>query len=131
MAKIIHTMIRVMDLERSIKFYQDVLELEIKDQYKFDGFSLTYLSNSNSDFELELTHNNDQRESYSHGSGYGHLAVSVDDIKLTHNRLRTFDFEVSDIKEFYYNQKHSATFFFIKDPDGYKIEFLQRHGRYI
>ncbi|EJL6493094.1 VOC family protein, partial [Vibrio cholerae] len=68
MAKIIHTMIRVMDLERSIKFYQDVLELEIKDQYKFDGFSLTYLSNSNSDFELELTHNNDQRESYSHGS---------------------------------------------------------------
>ncbi|CAH1212254.1 Lactoylglutathione lyase [Vibrio harveyi] len=131
MTKIIHTMIRVSDLERSLKFYRDALELEIKDQYVFDGFSLTYLANSETGFELELTHNHDQSEPYTHGSGYGHLAVSVEDIEAVHRRLTSLDIEASDIKVFDHQQKHLATFFFVTDPDGYKIEFLQRQGRYL
>ena len=113
------------------KFYRDALELEIKDQYVFDGFSLTYLANPETDFELELTHNHDQSEPYTHGNGYGHLAVSVEDIAATHRRLTSLDIEASDIKVFDHQERHLATFFFITDPDGYKIEFLQRQGRYL
>lgn len=131
MTKMIHTMIRVSDLERSVKFYRDALELEIKDQYVFDGFSLTYLANKETGFELELTHNHDQSEPYDLGNGYGHLAVSVDDIESAHQRIKSLGIEAGDIKAFDHQQKHLATFFFITDPDGYKIEFLQRQGRYL
>ncbi|ELB2094792.1 VOC family protein [Vibrio parahaemolyticus] len=131
MTKMIHTMIRVRDLDRSLQFYRDALELEIKDQYVFDGFSLTYLANEESGFELELTHNHDQIEPYTHGSGYGHLAVSVDDIEQAHKRIKSLGIEAGDIKAFDHQQKHLATFFFVTDPDGYKIEFLQRQGRYL
>ncbi len=131
MTKMIHTMIRVRDLDRSLQFYRDALELEIKDQYVFDGFSLTYLANEETGFELELTHNHDQSEAYTHGSGYGHLAVSVDDIEQTHKRIKSLGIEAGDIKAFDHQQKHLATFFFVTDPDGYKIEFLQRQGRYL
>ncbi|MCG6281348.1 VOC family protein [Vibrio diabolicus] len=130
MTKMIHTMIRVSDLDRSLQFYRDVLELEIKDQYIFDGFSLTYLANEETGFELELTHNHDQTVPYTHGSGYGHLAVSVEDIEQTHKRIKSLGIEAGDIKAFDHQQKHLATFFFVTDPDGYKIEFLQRQGRY-
>ncbi|EJG1898486.1 VOC family protein [Vibrio parahaemolyticus] len=131
MTKMIHTMIRVRDLDRSLQFYRDALELEIKDQYVFDGFSLTYLANEETGFELELTHNLDQSEPYTHGSGYGHLAVSVDDIEQAHKRIKSLGIEAGDIKAFDHQQKHLATFFFVTDPDGYKIEFLQRQGRYL
>lgn len=131
MTKMIHTMIRVSDLDRSLQFYRDVLELEIKDQYIFDGFSLTYLANEETGFELELTHNHDQTEPYTHGSGYGHLAVSVEDIEQTNKRIKSLGIEAGDIKAFDHQQKHLATFFFVTDPDGYKIEFLQRQGRYL
>ncbi|MBE4144294.1 lactoylglutathione lyase [Vibrio parahaemolyticus] len=131
MTKMIHTMIRVRDLDRSLQFYRNALELEIKDQYVFDGFSLTYLANEETGFELELTHNHDQIEPYTHGSGYGHLAVSVDDIEQAHKRIKSLGIEAGDIKAFDHQQKHLATFFFVTDPDGYKIEFLQRQGRYL
>ncbi|MCA2486374.1 MULTISPECIES: VOC family protein [Vibrio] len=131
MTKMIHTMIRVRDLDRSLQFYRDALELEIKDQYVFDGFSLTYLANEETGFELELTHNHAQSEPYTHGSGYGHLAVSVDDIEQAHKRIKSLGIEAGDIKAFDHQQKHLATFFFVTDPDGYKIEFLQRQGRYL
>ncbi|EOK5973144.1 TPA: VOC family protein [Vibrio parahaemolyticus] len=131
MTKMIHTMIRVRDLDHSLQFYRDALELEIKDQYVFDGFSLTYLANEETGFELELTHNHDQIEPYTHGSGYGHLAVSVDDIEQAHKRIKSLGIEAGDIKAFDHQQKHLATFFFVTDPDGYKIEFLQRQGRYL
>ncbi len=131
MTKMIHTMIRVRDLDRSLQFYRDALELEIKDQYVFDGFSLTYLANEETGFELELTHNHDQSEPYTHGSGYGHLAVSVDNIEQAHKRIKSLGIEAGDIKAFDHQQKHLAAFFFVTDPDGYKIEFLQRQGRYL
>jgi lactoylglutathione lyase len=124
-------MVRVSNLAESIDFYRNTLELEIKDQYIFDSFSLTYLANTETGFELELTHNHDQSEPYSHGSGYGHLAVSAEDIEQAHRRICNLGIDASDVKAFDHNETHLATFFFITDPDGYKIEFLQRQGRYL
>lgn len=131
MTKLIHSMVRVKDLDQSISFYRQALELEVKDQFVFDDFSLTYLANTETGFELELTHNHDQQEAYSHGSGYGHLAVSVENIEQAHRRITELGIEASDVKAFDHNGIHLATFFFITDPDGYKIEFLQRQGRYL
>ena len=77
--KFIHTMIRVLDLERSQRFYAEVLGLKPAHTLDFPDFSLVYLRNEAADFELELTLNKGRSEPYTHGTGYGHVAVVVDD----------------------------------------------------
>ncbi|MDX1302840.1 VOC family protein [Photobacterium sp.] len=131
MAKIIHTMIRVVDLDKSIKFYKDALELDIAERLDFDGFSLVYLRNEENDMELELTWNEGTEEAYSHGTGYGHIAVAVDELEAEHQKLSDLGYGPADVKEFFRDGQLLAKFFFVQDPDGYKIEFLQRHGRYL
>ncbi|AIW13588.1 VOC family protein [Vibrio tubiashii] len=131
MPKMIHSMVRVSDLTRSLDFYRAALQLEIKDQFVFDSFTLTYLANPDTEFELELTYNHAQTQAYTHGTGYGHLAVSVDDIESSHAQLLALGIEASDIKAISHQDTPLARFFFITDPDGYKIEFLQRQGRYL
>jgi len=131
MTKLIHSMIRVSDLTESIEFYRTALQLNIKDQFVFDNFTLTYLTNPTTEFELELTYNHSQTEPYTHGTGYGHIAVSVEDIESTHAYLSDKGIQASDIKVLEHHSAPLARFFFITDPDGYKIEFLQRQGRYL
>lgn len=130
MAKLIHTMIRVFDEEKSLAFYRTALGLTIADRFPFDGFTLVYLRNPENDMEIELTINHDREEPYSHGTGYGHVAVAVDDLDAEHARLTAAGIEPQPIKEFFRDGALMARFFFITDPDGYKIEVLQRHGRY-
>ncbi|KXI23478.1 VOC family protein [Photobacterium sanguinicancri] len=130
MAKIIHSMIRVKDLQPSLTFYKQALDLDIAEQLDFDGFSLVYLRNEENDMELELTWNEGTEEPYTHGSGYGHIAVAVEDLEAEHNKLTEFGYEPAEIKEFFRDGQLLAKFFFVQDPDGYKIEFLWRHGRY-
>lgn len=130
MAKAIHTMIRVYDLERSRAFYETALELKVADHFDFDGFSLTYMRNEEADFEIELTYNASQSEPYTHGDGYGHVAVCVDDVATERDRITGLGIEAGDIKEFFRDGALMARFFFMQDPDGYKIEVLERHGRY-
>ena len=130
MAKAIHTMIRVLDLDRSIDFYGKALGLEVADHFDFDGFALVYLRNQENDFEIELTLNKDRSEPYGHGDGYGHVAVCVDDLNAEHDRFVSLGLEPNDIKEFHRDGSLMARFFFVQDPDGYKIEVLERHGRY-
>ena len=130
MAKTIHMMVRVLDLDRSTDFYGRAFGLEIADRYDFEGFTLVYLRNAENDFEVELTHNHGRKEPYTHGDGYGHIAVAVDNLDAEHARFRELGFKPNDIKEFYRDGKLMARFFFVQDPDGYKIEVLQKHGRY-
>lgn len=126
-AKMIHSMIRVLDDKQSIKFYEEVLDLQIVNRLDFSDFSLIYLSNKETGFELELTYNHGVEEPYELGNGYGHLAVSVLDLDATHARLKALGYEPLAIKSL---TPGSARFFFIQDTDGYKIEFLERVGRY-
>ena len=130
MAKIIHAMIRVLDEQRSCTFYQKALGLDVADRFAFDGFTLIYLRNPKNDFELELTVNKGRKEPYSLGDGYGHLAVAVDDIDGEHKRFSAAGFNPRDIVEFNRDGALMAKFFFVEDPDGYKIEVIQKHGRY-
>lgn len=130
MAKIIHTMIRVMDLQQSLKFYAEVLGLQPSHQLDFPDFALVYLRNADNDFEIELTLNKGREEAYTHGTGYGHVAVAVDDVAAERERLTALGYEPSPVKEFKRGEELLARFFFIQDPDGYKIEVLERHGHY-
>jgi lactoylglutathione lyase len=130
MAKAIHSMIRVLDEARSVDFYSKAFGFAIADRFDFDSFTLVYLRNAENDFELELTVNKDQSDPYTHGSGYGHLAVAVDDLKAEHARFESLDLAPNPMKEFHRDGALMAAFFFVQDPDGYKIEVLQRHGRY-
>jgi lactoylglutathione lyase len=130
MAKAIHTMIRVLDLEKSIDFYEKAFGLKVADRFDFDDFALVYLRNPENDFEIELTWNKGQDTPYTHGSGYGHIAVCVDDARAERNRFLAAGLNPNDVKEFFREGALMARFFFVQDPDGYKIEVLERHGRY-
>jgi len=130
MAKAIHSMIRVLDEARSVAFYRDALGLEVAERLDFDSFTLVYMSNAEADFEIELTINKGRAEPYALGDGYGHIAVSVDDLDAEHARLEAAGLGPRKIVEFDRDGVLLARFFFIADPDGYQIEVLQRHGRY-
>ncbi|WP_119300920.1 VOC family protein [Dongia deserti] len=130
MAKIIHSMIRVRDLDASMKFYDTAFGLKPADRFDFDGFTLVYLRNPENDFEIELTWNHGRAEPYTHGDGYGHVAVAVPDLDGEHRHFTESGLNPNPIKEFHRDGTLMARFFFVQDPDGYKIEVLQRHGRY-
>ena len=129
-AKMIHTMIRVLDEETSLNFYQTVFGLTIADELDFEDFKLIYISNKEQTFELELTINKSQTTPYDLGNGYGHLAFVVEDLESEHQRLSSAGFSPKDIVHFNHEGKTLAKFFFIEDPDGYKIEVLEKLGRF-
>ncbi len=131
MAKLIHTMIRVLDLEKSLKFYADVLDLHPSHQLDFPDFALCYLRNAQNDVELELTLNKGRTEAYTHGTGYGHVAVVVPDVNRRRAELVAAGHSPTAVKEFKRGDELLARFCFIQDPDGYKIELLERHGHYV
>ena len=130
MSKIIHTMIRVLDLDRSMRFYRDLIGLTESHRLDFPDFALVYLRNADNDFEIELTLNKGRDEAYTHGTGYGHIAVVVADAGKERERVAALGYQPGDVKEFKRGEELLARFFFIQDPDGYKIEVLERHGHY-
>jgi len=130
LAKSVHTMIRVLDEERSVEFYKSAFDLDIADRLDFDSFTLVYMRNKEADFEVELTINKDREEPYDLGDGYGHLAVVVEDLDSEHVRFEQAGFKPRKIIEFNRDGALLAKFFFVQDPDGYEIEVMQRHGRY-
>jgi lactoylglutathione lyase len=130
MAKAIHTMVRVLDEARSIAFYKKAFGLEIADRLDFPDFTLVYLSNSETTYEVELTINKDRTEPYDLGDGYGHVAFVVDDLDAERRRFEAEGLNPRKIVELSKDGKQIARFFFVEDPDGYKIEVLQKLGRF-
>jgi lactoylglutathione lyase len=130
MAKAIHMMVRVLEEERSVAFYDQAFGLKTTDRFDFTDFTLVYLRSPENDFEIELTVNKGRSGPYQHGDGYGHVAFAVDDLDAEHRRFKDLGLQPAEIKEFHRDGALMAQFFFVQDPDGYKIEVLQRHGRY-
>ena len=130
MAKYIHSMIRVLDEARSVDFYQRAFGLTVADRLDFPEFTLVYLSNGEAEAELELTINKGRTEPYDLGDGYGHIAVSVEDVDALHARLQAEGFAPRKLVDFAPAGEVIARFFFIADPDGYQIEVLRRGGRF-
>lgn len=131
MSKIIHSMIRVRDLNLSLKFYADCFGLHPSHRLDFPSFSLVYLRNAENDAEIELTWNQGRTEPYTHGDGYGHIGMCVPEAVADRERLLKLGYNPLDIKEFKADDGALiARYFFIQDPDGYKVEVLERHGHY-
>lgn len=125
--RLLHTMIRVKDQEKSIDFYTRHLGMQVLRQKDFEGgrFTNTFIGygDENSETVLELTYNWDQEEPYSHGSGFGHLAIGVPDIYATCEALEKEGVTISRAPG---PMKHGTTVIaFIEDPDGYKIELIE------
>ena len=127
--RILHTMIRVGDLDRSLDFYTKVLgmrELRRKD-YPEGRFTNCFVGYGDESLTavLELTHNWDTK-SYALGTGYGHVAVEVDDAYKACDEVTKRGGKVTRPAG---PMKHGTTVIaFVEDPDGYKIEFVQRKG---
>jgi lactoylglutathione lyase len=130
MAKPIHMMVRVRDEERSVDFYRRAFGLEIAQRVDFPDFALIYMREPAGGFEVELTVNKDRAQPYSLGDGYGHMAFVVDDLEAERARMTAQGLAPKDIKQMNHDGKPFGEFFFIEDPDGYKIEVLQKGGRF-
>lgn len=125
--RILHTMIRVGDLERSIEFYTKVLGMQVlrRRDYPEGRFTNCFVGYEDEAKAavLELTHNWDTK-SYELGSGYGHVAVEVDDAYKACEEVIRRGGKVARPAG---PMKHGTTVIaFVEDPDGYKIEFVQR-----
>ena len=124
--RILHTMLRVSDLDRSIKFYQDVLGMRLlrtseNPEYKYTLAFLGY-EDGESAAEIELTYNWGV-DKYEHGNAYGHIAIGVDDIYATCEAVRANGGNVT--REAGPVKGGSTVIAFVEDPDGYKIEFIE------
>lgn len=122
--RMLHTCVRVKDLDKSLTFYKDVLGLEEVRRLDYPDykFTLVYLALPGDEVELELTYNYDQEEPYELGNGYGHIAIGVENLENTHEEYSQAGHDVTDLKGL---SDGAASYFFIKDPDGYKIEIIQ------
>ena len=123
-------MVRVLDEARSVSFYQKAFGLSVAERIDFPEFTLVYLSNAEAPFEVELTINKGNTQPYDLGTGYGHIAFVVDDLEAEHRRFEAENLKPRKIVELNRGGTLLAKFFFVEDPDGYKIEVLQRHGRF-
>ncbi|MGL4606960.1 MAG: VOC family protein [Eubacteriaceae bacterium] len=125
--KMAHTMYRVMDLNRSIDFYEKALgfvEVRRRDvpEYKF---TLVFLGDGDSQcHQLELTYNYDPEKPYDLGTGYGHLAVLVDNLEESYAEHLAGGFEPTTPKGL--GSDGQTRYYFITDPDGYKIEIVRK-----
>lgn len=123
--KMTHEMIRVFDLERSMAFYADALDMHEsrRKEQPAGKFTLVFLSDGESDFELELTYNYDPEVPYTHGTGYGHLAVWVDDLEATYEEHQQKGYTVGPLKGL--SGDGRKNYYFLTDPDGYQIEVIR------
>jgi lactoylglutathione lyase len=130
MAKPVHSMIRVLDEARSRAYYAKAFGLELVERLAFPDFTLVYLRHPSSPFELELTVNAGREKPHELGDGYGHLAVVVDDLEAEHARFAREGLSPGPLRELTHAGATVARFFFVSDPDGYRIEVLQKGGRF-
>lgn len=128
--RMLHTMLRVGDLERSLRFYTDVLDMRVlrRTDYPEGRFTLAFVGyqDESEGAVLELTHNWDT-DHYDLGTAYGHIAIEVADAAAACARVAERGGKVTRPAG---PMKHGTTVIaFVEDPDGYKIEFIQKKAQ--
>ncbi|MCW8900110.1 MAG: lactoylglutathione lyase [Gammaproteobacteria bacterium] len=123
--RILHTMIRVTDLEKSIKFYTDVLGMQLlrKKDYPDGKFTLAFVgyNDETKDAAIELTHNWDTNN-YEIGNAFGHIAIEVDDVYQACAEMKKSGGKI--IRDAGPMNAGTTIIAFIEDPDGYQIELI-------
>ncbi len=127
--RMLHTMLRVRDLEASLNFYCDVLGMKLLRKHDFpEGkFTLAFVGygDEKDSTVLELTHNWEVK-SYDHGDAYGHIAIGVDDVYAACDRIRELGGNV--VRDAGPMKGGTTVLAFVEDPDGYKVELLAGSG---
>ncbi len=125
--KLLHTMIRVRDLDASLEFYTEKLGMGLRRRIENEPgrFSLAFVGYEGEQAVVELTYNWDQEEDYELGTGFGHLAIGVDDLYGTCDKLA--EAGVSIPRPAGPMKGSKVVIAFIEDPDGYKIELVENH----
>lgn len=125
--RILHTMLRVGDLDRSIAFYREVLGMQLKSRQDYPGgqFTLAFVGFEQDPVEIELTYNWGQT-GYALGDAFGHIALEVDDAAAACERVRARGGKV--VREAGPMKHGSTVIAFVEDPDGYRIEFIERRS---
>ena len=129
MAGYLHTMVRVRDLERSVGFYTGLLGMKElrRNEVEAGRYTLAFVgydSNANGQAEIELTYNWDQETPYEVGTGFGHFAVGVPDAAAACEAVRAGGGKVT--REAGPVKFGTTVIAFVEDPDGYKIELIER-----
>ena len=128
--RLLHTMLRVGDLERSLTFYTDVLGMRLLRRKDYPGgrFTLAFVGygDERDHTVLELTHNWDTSH-YEIGTGYGHIALGVDDIQAVCEDIRAKGGKV--VREPGPMKNGTTVIAFVEDPDGYKVELIAMGSR--
>lgn len=122
--KMLHTCLRVMDLEKSLDFYQNALGLQEVSRRDFPEwkFTLVYLADEDKNYELELTYNYNPEKPYEMGTGFSHIALSSDDLEKSWEEHKKMGYDVTDLKGL---PGDKPFYYFIKDPDGYAVEIIR------
>ena len=122
--KMLHTCIRVKDLEESLKFYRDGLGLieTTRKDFSEHKFTLVYLSNEIGGYEIELTYNYDIEKPYEIGNGFSHTAIGVENLEEMREKHIELGYEVTDLKGL---PGEKPKYYFVTDPDGYKVEVIR------
>ena len=123
MSKMLHTCVRVQNLEESIRFYEEAFGFKETHRKDFPEhkFTIVYLAFEGDDYELELTYNYGHGP-YEIGDGYGHIAISDKDLEALHAEHVAKGYDVTELKGL---PGHPANYYFVKDLDGYKIEVIR------
>jgi lactoylglutathione lyase len=123
MSELIHTCYRILEIDRSVEFYEKLGFQELARMPIRDEAINVFMGLPDDGARLELTWNKDQPEPYEIGTGYGHIAVTVDDLDGTLEQLQTVGIEPE--REPYTVREGGNRLCFVRDPDGYRIELIE------
>ncbi len=124
MSQLIHTCYRVLDLERSVSFYGKLGFEELRRMPIGDEATNVFMGLPDDGARLELTYNHDRTEPYEIGTGYGHIAITVEALDATLERLAIDGIEPE--RPPYSVHEGGSRICFVRDPDGYRIELIER-----
>lgn len=122
--KMLHTCLRVMDLEKSLEFYTKALGLKETRRKDFPEheFTLVFLADEDEKHEIELTYNYNQAKPYTIGDGFSHMALEVEDLEASQQRHKEMGYKVTDLMGL---PGSPPRYYFVTDPDGYEVEIIR------
>lgn len=128
--RLAHCMTYVRDLERSIRFYESLLGYNVLDRHCYPGHRLAFVGSDADGFELELIEAEGNPPPATPAMPYWHFAFAVGDLEREFARVRTLGCRIDPIVEYHANGRFQTRYFYVYDPDGNQIEFLEAVGRF-
>ena len=123
--KFLHVMIRVKDINKSLKFYQELFDMYLVNEMELEDSKLYFLSDEDGQTHIELTHNyNTPKDGYKNGEAFGHFAFSTRNMEDFENKMK--EFGINWLVEPFVLENYDMKIAFLKDPDGNEIELIEQ-----